>query len=155
LQDLTIAIDDPRAEDVQALVARHLAFANEHSPPEDVHALGLSGLTDEDVTFFTLRRDRELLGMGALRELDPAHGELKSMHTAVEARGEGLGAAMLTHLLAVARRRGYRRVSLETGSMAAFAPARRLYERAGFTSCEAFGDYNPSRNSTYMTLALD
>jgi len=77
------------------------------------------------------------------------------MHTRAESRGSGLGEAMLQHLLAVARERGYRRVSLETGSMEAFAPARRLYRRAGFTPCGPFGDYQPSRNSTFMTLALD
>lgn len=149
-----IAIDDPRAEDVRRLLERHLAFANEHSPREDVHALGVDGLVDPAVTFFGFRRDGELLGVGALKELDPRHAELKSMHTAEAARGEGLGRAMADHLVAVGRDRGYERVSLETGAQPAFAPARWLYARAGFTPCGPFGDYGPSANSVFMTLAL-
>jgi putative acetyltransferase len=132
-----------------------LAFANEHSPPEDVHALDLTGLLDGDVSFFSFRLDRELLGIGALKLLDENHAELKSMHTTEAARGRGVGRAMVEHLLGVARARGIRRVSLETGTMAAFAPARSLYARAGFEPCEPFGDYRPSPNSTYMTLWLD
>ena len=150
----TIAPDDPRAADVRALIARHLAFANEHSPPEDVHALDLTGLLDPDVSFFSYRLDGELLAVGALRALGPSHGELKSMHTVKAARGGGIGRAMLDHLLDVARARGMRRVSLETGTMAAFEPARRLYARAGFEPCEPFGDYFHSPNSTCMTREL-
>src|ERR1700678_1530913 len=150
-----IAPDDPRAGDVRALLRRHLDFARAASPPESVFALDTDGLLDPFVTFFGYRADGELLGIGALKELDSAHGELKSMHTAQAARGRGIGAAMVAHLLSVARGRGYQRVSLETGSMAEFAPARSLYERAGFRTCEAFGDYRPSRHSTFMTLRLD
>jgi putative acetyltransferase len=150
-----ISLDDPRASDVRALLERHLAFANEHSPPEDVHALDLTGLLDGDVSFFSFRRNRELLGIGALKLLDKHHAELKSMHTTEAARGRGIGRAMVEHLLGVARARGVRRVSLETGTMAAFAPARSLYARAGFEPSEPFDDYRPSPNSTYMTLWLD
>jgi putative acetyltransferase len=150
-----ISIDDPRAEDVRDLLERHLAFANLHTPPEDVHALDVDRLVDPGVTFFSFRRGGELLGVGALKRLDDDHAELKSMHTAEAARGRGVGRAMTDHLIAVARDRGFRRVSIETGSMAAFAPARSLYAGAGFTPCEPFGDYNPSRNSICMTLWLD
>src|SRR3954454_6956688 len=118
-----IAVDDPRRADIVALLERHLAFAHEHTPPEDVHALDLTGLLDPAVTFFSARRDGQLLAIGALRELDPRHGELKSMHTAAAARRAGLGRAMFDHLVAVARDRGYDRVSLETGTMDAFGPA--------------------------------
>jgi putative acetyltransferase len=149
-----ISIDDPRVSDVRYLLERHLAFANSHSPPEDVHALDVDGLLDPALTFFTLRRNNELLGVGALKQLDASHAELKSMHTAEAARGRGIGRAMVQHLLDVARARGFRRVSLETGSMPAFAPARSLYASAGFTPCGPFGDYRPSRNSTFMTLLL-
>jgi putative acetyltransferase len=149
-----ISIDDPRAEDVRALLERHLSFARLHSPPEDVHALDVDGLVDPGVTFFGYRSDGRLLGVGAIKRLDDSHAELKSMHTAEAARGLGIGRAMLDHLVAVARERGFRRVSIETGSMAAFAPARSLYTRAGFTACEPFGDYNPSRHSVFMTLAV-
>ena len=154
MSDGEISADDPRSADVRELLERHLEFANSHGPPEDVHALDLDGLLDPAVTFFSLRRDGELLGVGALKQLDGCHAELKSMHTAEAARGRGVGRAMVGHLIAVARDRGFRRLSLETGSMAAFAPARALYASAGFTQCEPFGDYSPSRNSTFMTLSL-
>lgn len=152
---LVIEADDPDAPDVRALLDRHLAFAHGNSPPEDVHALDSRGLQAADVTFFSARADGVLLGVGALRRLDPAHAEVKSMHTAEAARGKGVGRAMLEHLLAVARSRGCRRVSLETGTMAAFAPARALYVSAGFRPCEPFGPYFRSPNSVCMTLALD
>jgi len=149
-----IAIDDPRAADVRELLGRHLTFAHTHTPPEDVHALDLTGLLDPSVTFFSYRVSGTLLGVGALKELDSQHGELKSMHTAQEARGRGIGRAMLAHLLTVARERGYLRMSLETGTMSAFAAARTLYASAGFTPCEPFGDYTTSPSNTWMTLAL-
>ena len=149
-----ISVDDPRAADVRALLARHLAFANAHSPPEDVHALDVDGLLGPAVTFVSCRSDGVLLGVGALKRLDGDHAELKSMHVVEEARGRGVGRAILDHLLAVAREGGFRRVSLETGSMEAFAPARSLYESAGFAPCAPFGDYWDSPNSTCMTLSL-
>ncbi len=150
-----IAVDDPRRDDVRALVARHLAFADEVTPPGHVHALGADGLVDPAVTFFGARAGGDLIAIGALRELEPSHGEVKSMHTAVEHRGQGLASAMLEHLLAVARKRGYRRVSLETGTMAPFAPARALYTTRGFVPCEPFGEYTPNEHSVCMTRLLD
>jgi putative acetyltransferase len=149
-----IAEDSPEAPDVQALLARHLEFTTATSPPEDMHALGTDGLLDPAVTFFSFRRDGEVLGVGALKRLDGQHAELKSMHTVAAARGRGIGRAMVEHLIGVARERGYRRVSLETGSMAEFAPARALYASAGFLPCGPFGDYRLSRNSTFMTMVL-
>jgi putative acetyltransferase len=140
---------------VRALLDRHLAFAKSNSPPEDVHALEIDGLVDHAVTFFSYRVDGELFGVGALKQLDETHAELKSMHTAEEARRRGIGRAMVDHLVGVARDRGFRRVSLETGSTAAFAPARSLYERAGFGTCGPFGDYWLSPYSTFMTLSLE
>jgi putative acetyltransferase len=154
MDGVVIALDDPRAGDIRALLERHLAFAHQHSPIEDVHALDLDGLLDPAVSFYSARREQLLLGIGALKELDTAHGEVKSMHTAEEARGNGVGRAIVDHLLGVARSRGYRRVSLETGSMEAFLPARSLYERLGFTPCGPFAGYVDSPNSTFMTLAL-
>lgn len=154
MPDLVIAEDDAAAHDVRDLLAQHLRFAHEHSPPEDVYALDSEGLRRDDVTFFSARRNGALLGVGALRELDADHVELKSMHTLESARGEGLGRAMLQHLLAVARGRGYQRVSLETGTMDAFAPARSLYASVGFTPCAPFADYRVSANSVCMTLQL-
>jgi putative acetyltransferase len=149
-----IAPDDPRADDVRLLIARHLAFARSVTPPEDVHALDLDGLVEPGLSFFSYRVEGELLAIGALKHLDDEHAEVKSMHTAEEARGRGVGRAMLDHLLAVARERGYRRVSLETGAMDAFAPARALYRSAGFEPTGPFADYGPSENSAYMTRAL-
>jgi putative acetyltransferase len=151
---LVIGIDDPRVEDVYLLLQRHLSFASEHTPPEDVHALDLAGLLDPAVTLFSARRERQLLGIGALKELDRGHGELKSMHTAEAVRGQGVARAMVDHLLTVARRRGYRRVSLETGTMDAFGPARALYAAAGFTPCGPFDTYSLSASSAFMTVML-
>jgi enterochelin esterase family protein len=149
-----IAIDDPRAPDVRRLLATHLAFARAPTPPEDAHALDVDALCDPAVTFFSFRRDGVLLAVGALKRLDAEHAEVKSMHTVAAARGQGIGRRMIDHLIAVARDEGYRRVSLETGSMAEFAPARDLYARVGFEVCAPFGDYRASPNSTYMTLRL-
>ena len=146
-----IAADDPRAADVRALLERHLAFANDHSPPEDVHALDVDALVDPSITFVSYRVDGELLGVGALKDLGEGHGELKSMHTAVEARGRGVGSSVLAHLVALARSQGLTRLSLETGTPDAFAPARALYARHGFVECGPFGDYVLSDYSTFMT----
>jgi putative acetyltransferase len=140
---------------VRALLERHLTFALEVTPPEHSFALDVDGLLKEAITFFSYRADGELLGIGAIKELDPEHGEIKSMHTATTARGRGVGRAMLTHLLDVARARGYSRVSLETGTMEAFAPARALYSSAGFTSCEPFADYRRTEDNYFMTLTLN
>ena len=149
-----IAEDDPLRPDVTALLERHLGFAHEVTPAGHVHALDVHRLLDPSVTFFSARRDGELLGVGALRELDPSHGEVKSMHTAPAARRQGVGRAMVEHLLAVARARGYERVSLETGTMDAFAPARELYLAIGFVPCAPFGEYTANEHSVCMTLAL-
>jgi putative acetyltransferase len=149
-----IAIDDPHASDVRELLARHLDFARSHTPPEGVFALGADDLADPAVTFFSYRADGALLAVGALNRLGPRHAEIKSMHTAAAARGQGIGRAMVDHLLTVARERGFERVSLETGTMAAFAPARALYRSAGFVPSGPFGAYRESPTSTFMTLAL-
>lgn len=152
--EFVVGIDDPQSADVQALLAVHLSFANQHSPPEDVHALDITGLLADNVSFFSIRPDGELLGIGALKQLDEFPVELKSMHTAETVRGRGVGRAMVNHLVGVARARGCDRVSLETGSMAVFAPARALYASAGFEACEPFAEYGPSPNSVCMTLEL-
>jgi putative acetyltransferase len=152
--DGEISLDDPRAADVRRLLEAHLIFARGQTPPEDAHALDVDELTGPAVRFFSLRRDGALIAVGALKRLDAEHAEVKSMHTVVAERGRGAGRRMLEHLIAVARADGYRRLSLETGSMAAFAPARSLYAGAGFVECEPFADYRLSPNSTYMTLHL-
>ena len=149
-----VRIDEPEALDVRALLHEHLAFANRHSPPEDVHALDVTGLLAADVSFFSVREDGVLVGVGALKQIDEEHAEVKSMHTAAAARRRGAGQVMLDHLIAVARSRGCRRLSLETGSMRAFAPARALYSSRGFEACDPFVGYGPSPYSAYMTLDL-
>jgi putative acetyltransferase len=149
-----IGVDDPRRADVRALLAQHLAFARDVTPPEKVYALDLDGLLDRSITFFSLRDDGELLGVGALKELGPDHAEVKSMHTAAAARRRGVGRALLDHLLAVAAARGFRRVSLETGAGEAFEPARALYRSVGFVPCGAFGDYPTASSSAFMTRLL-
>ena len=126
--DLVITIEDPYASDVRVLIAAHLEFARVFTPSDHVHALPADGLVDPTVTLFGARSGGTLVGIGALKELDPGHGEIKSMHTAQSVRGQGVGRAMVEHLLATASDRGYRRVSLETGTMDAFAPARALYD---------------------------
>jgi putative acetyltransferase len=154
MDELVIAVDDPRRDDVRALLEQHLAFARSITPPEQVYALDLEGLLDPTITFFSIRADGELLGVGALKQLDPDHAEVKSMHTATAARRRGVGRAMVDHLLAVAAERGVSRVSLETGTTDAFGPARSLYAEAGFAPCAPFGDYEESPTSAFMTRSV-
>jgi putative acetyltransferase len=155
MDGLVIAVDDPRADDVQQLLRRHLDFAHDHTPLANVHALDVSGLLDPAVTLFSARDDEQLLAIGALRQLEDQHGEIKSMHTAAEARRRGVGRAMVEHLITVARERGYRRVSLETGTGEAFRPAQALYAAVGFGPCPPFGDYHVTPDNTFLALELD
>jgi putative acetyltransferase len=150
-----ITADEPRRPDVRALLDRHREFSLAQTPPEHSFALDVAGLLDPAVTLFSFRADGSLLGIGAIRCLDAHHAEIKSMHVAEEARGRGIGRAMLAHLLGVACAEGYRRVSLETGTTAAFAPARALYRSAGFVPCGSFAGYQPSEDNLFMTVELD
>ena len=149
-----IVRDDVSDPKVLALVELHLRSAFENSPPGAVFALDLSGLRDSAVTLWTAWDGEELLGMGALKQLDAAHGEIKSMRTAPKQLRRGVAATMLDHLLGEARARGYRRISLETGSTEAFTAARALYERTGFTETGPFADYTDTGFSRYYTMAL-
>jgi len=151
---MRIRVDDLSGDAVRQLLAEHLHSMTLHSPPESIHALDLTGLRAPDVTFWTAWLGDELLGCGALKELDPGHGEIKSMRTATPHLRRGVGRAMLDFILAEARRRGYRRLSLETGSAAAFEPARRLYASAGFTYCQPFAGYVEDPYSQFMTRGL-
>ncbi len=140
--------------DVLELARTHRAWALEHSPPQDVHAVTAEALLEPGLTLLTARGDDGgLLGMGALRELDLEHGELKAMHVRETARGRGVGRAMVLGLVDAAEQRGYRRLSLETGTMDAFAAARSLYAGMGFTTCAPFGEYVTSPSSVCMTLS--
>ena len=154
IEGLEIAEDDLSGTDVQALVALHLGGMHAESPSCKVHALPLDKLRQPGVTFYTARIHDDLAAMGAIKHLDAAHGELKSMRAAPEWRGRGVGEAMLVHLLTVARARGYSRVSLETGRTEAFAPAVALYRKYGFQECDAFAGYVVDDFSQCLSLAL-
>ncbi len=149
-----IRVDDPRRGQASRLLAEHLAGVAVHSPPESVHALGIEALCAPEITFWTAWDDDELLGCGALLELDSKHGEIKSMRTASQHLRRGVASSLVRHIIQEARRRSYGRLSLETGSMDAFAPARALYARFGFAFCAPFADYGPDPNSVFMTLEL-
>jgi putative acetyltransferase len=144
-------LTDPR---IVALLQTHLEMMHSITPSESVYALDLTGLQRSDISFYAAWDGDALLGVGALRELDAAHGEVKSMHTAAAMRGRGVATALLAHILAEARRRGYARISLETGSSDAFANVRRLYAAGGFRPCGSFGDYSYDPHSAYLTLEL-
>ena len=155
LADEEIAVDDPRRPDVRALLDRHREFALAQTPPEHSFALDPDGLLDPAITLFSYRACGSVLGIGAIKRLGPDHAEIKSMHTVAAARGRGIGRAMLIHLLGVARARGFRRVSLETGTTAAFSPARAMYQSAGFVPCGPFAGYQPSQDNLFMTLEFE
>ena len=151
---MNIRLDDLSGPEVQALLAAHLRGMHDHSPPQSVHALDLEGLRAPDIAFWSAWDEGELLGCGALKELDPAHGEIKSMRTAEAHLGKGVASALVEHILDVARHRGYSRLSLETGSGPAFEPAHRLYLKYGFEFCGPFGDYTNDPFSRFMTRRL-
>jgi len=152
---MRIERDDLQRPEVLALLREHLTNMYELSPPESVHALDISGLQGPDITFWTVWDGSELLGCGALKELDATHGEVKSMRTPARQRRRGAGRAILTHIVAEARARGYKRLSLETGSLDAFKPAQKLYESFGFVYCGPFAAYELDPYSTFMSLELE
>lgn len=149
---LVVAVDDPRAADVRALIETHFNISRDITPEGFSFALGADDLTGPGMSFFTARRDGVLLAMAALKRLDDTHAELKSMHTVAAARGQGIGRAVLEHILEFAAGHGFRRVSLETGTSTDYGPARALYRSAGFEACGPFGDYAASPHNTFMTL---
>ena len=151
---LSIVQDDLSSAEVAALLGEHLAGMALHSPPESIHALDLEGLRSPEITFWTAWDRSELLGCGALKELDPHHGEIKSMRTARAHLGRGVASAILRHLIDEAVRRSYARLSLETGSGPAFEPAHALYRKFGFACCGPFADYGDDPFSRFMTLEL-
>ena len=151
---MEIIVDDLSCREVHELLGEHLRNMHLHSPLESVHALDLDGLRQPGITFWSVWEVGELLGCGALKELDAAHGEIKSMRTAAAHLRKGVARRMLAHILAEARSRGYRRLSLETGSGEAFRPARTLYESFGFAYCGPFDGYVDDGFSVFMTLEL-
>ena len=151
---MKIEIDDLTRPAIHALLNEHLRNMHALGPPESVHALDLDALRRPEITFWTAWDGPLLLGCGALLELSRTFGEVKSMRTPEAHRRTGAGRALLQHIIGVARSRGYERLSLETGSVAAFNPAHCLYSSAGFTVCGPFGAYAEDPNSVFMTLAL-
>jgi putative acetyltransferase len=149
-----IRVDDLSGPEIARLLQEHMRSMRQLSPPESVHALPLEALRQPGITFWSVWRDAELLGCGALKELDARHGEIKSMRTASRHLRKGVAARLMRHILEVAQQRAYRRLSLETGSMAAFEPARSLYARFGFQPCGPFADYVDDPNSVFMTREL-
>ena len=146
-----IELDDLSRPEIAELLKEHMAHMFLITPRESVHALPIEGLRSPDITFWSVWENGELLGCGALKELNPQHGEIKSMRTASAHLRKGVARAVVYHIIAEAKRRGYRRLSLETGSMAAFEPARQLYLASGFSYCEPFADYVNDPNSVFMT----
>lgn len=144
-------LDDPR---VQEILHAHVRNARAGTAPGSAHALDLDGLKAPDITFWSAWDGDAVVGIGALRQLSPLHGEIKSMHTVRARRRRGIGSTMLRHIVDAARARGMTRLSLETGSWADFDPARALYRRHGFVECRPFGHYHEDPNSIFMTLDL-
>ncbi|MDN3922860.1 GNAT family N-acetyltransferase [Roseateles violae] len=152
---MKIELDDLSRPQIHALLNEHLQSMYELSPPESVHALDLSKLRRPEISFWSVWDGEQLLGCGALKELDKRHGEIKSMRTPQQLRRRGAGRAVLSHIVAVARERGYERLSLETGPAdGGFEAAHRLYRSFGFEDCGPFADYKPDPFSVFMTLAL-
>ena len=151
---MQIRIDDLRGPEIQQLLQEHLHSMTLYSPPESIHALDFDELRRPEVTFWSAWEQGELLGCGALLELEPLHGEIKSMRTARAHQRKGVARAMLAHIIGEAQRRGYARLSLETGTNAAFTPARELYASCGFSYCGPFAQYVPDPYSVFMTRTL-
>ncbi|CAM4437691.1 GNAT family N-acetyltransferase [Paenibacillus xylanexedens] len=151
---MEIKVDDLSGIQVKDLIAEHLQGMAGDSPPESIHALNLDGLKKPEITFWCAWEAGDLMGCGAMKELNPEHAELKSMRTASAHLRKGVARKMLAHIMDVAVERGYKRISLETGSMDSFIPARKLYEDFGFEYCEPFADYILDPNSTFMTKKI-
>lgn len=151
---MQIRIDDLTGPEIAAFLEEHIRDMRAVSPPDSKHALDLDGLRNADITFWTVRDESGLIACGAFKRLDAEHAEVKSMRTAASCRGKGVASRLLQHMLDEARRRGYRRLSLETGSMPFFEPARRLYETFGFDYCAPFAGYRDDPNSVFMTRIL-
>lgn len=152
---MDIRIDDVRSQEVIELIREHLEAMAPTAPPESRHALDLDGLRGPDITFWAVWDGVELAGIGALKRLSQTHAEIKSMRTAKPYLRRGVASHLLSHIVREAKSRGYSQLSLETGSMAYFQPARALYASFGFAPCAAFGDYLEDPNSVFMTLTID
>jgi putative acetyltransferase len=151
---MQISEEHPLTPDLSLLFDRHTADMHADTPPESIHMMDKGALAAPGIRFFVLRDGGVPLAMGAVKRIDDAHAEIKSMHVLTEARGRGLSKAMLDHLIAAARADGFQRLSLETGVQPTFVAARALYARAGFDECGPFEGYGPDPNSVFMTKML-
>lgn len=151
---MEIRVDDLSGPEIAALLTEHLECMAQVSPPESRHALNLDGLRQSGVTFWTAWTDTQLAGCGALKEIDATHGEVKSMRTATTHLRKGVAQQLLQYIIGEAKKRGYQRLSLETGSMAYFKPAHELYRKAGFKECAPFGNYKLDPNSVFFTREI-
>lgn len=151
---MEIKKDDLTGKEIAELIREHLHGMSLISPPESIHALNLEQLRKPEITFWSAWEGKALLGCGALKELDAFHGEVKSMRTSSLHLRKGVARQILQYIINQAKCRGYQRLSLETGSMAAFEPARKLYASFGFQYCRPFSDYFEDPNSVFMTLEL-
>lgn len=151
---MEIKIDDLTDPGIADFLEEHINDMKSVSPPESKHALDLEALKKPDVTFWSVWQKGKIVGCGAIKELEGAHGEIKSMRTCASMRGTGIAAFLLNHIITEAKLRGYDRVSLETGSMSFFEPARKLYSKFGFSFCQPFAEYKPDPNSVFMELKL-
>ncbi|TQS28336.1 GNAT family N-acetyltransferase [Microbispora sp. KK1-11] len=151
---MRIVEDDLSGPQIAEFLREHVREMRAITPLESKHALDLDGLRTPEVTFWSVLDGDTVVGCGALKRLDPAHAELKSMRTAAARKRSGIASLLLEHIIAEARRMGFTRLSLETGSADFFLPARRLYEKFGFGYCEPFADYRPDPHSVFMTRLL-
>ncbi|WP_338674832.1 GNAT family N-acetyltransferase [Streptomyces sp. SCSIO 30461] len=151
---MKIATDDLSGPEIAGFLDEHVQQMRSISPPESKHALDLDALRKPEITFWSVRDGDTLVGCGALKKLDAGHAELKSMRTMAARKRSGIASVLLEHIITEAERMGFTRLSLETGTAEFFLPARKLYEKFGFTHCEPFADYRPDPNSTFMTREL-
>ena len=151
---MKIVIDDLTGPEIAAFLQEHIEDMRATSPPESKHALDLEGLRKPEIAFWSVYDEDKLIACGALKKLTNEHAEVKSMRTSSIARGKGVASKLLQHLLNEARAHGYQKLSLETGAMQFFAPARALYTKFGFEPCLPFSDYKEDPNSVFMQIAL-
>lgn len=151
---LSIQIDDPCSLEITKLLQTHLELMAKNTPGNSGHALRLDALNSPEITLWSAKIDNILLGCVALKQLSNTHGEIKSMHIAEKYRNHGVARALLTHIIKESKQRGYKKLSLETGTSEAFAPSRSLYKKFGFEHCEPFGNYINDPFSYCMTRSV-
>ena len=151
---LQIHVDDLSGPEIAVFLEEHIRDMRAVSPPESKHALDLEGLRRPEITFWSAWSDGRIVGCCALKRLDATHGEVKSMRVAKDQRGQGIGATLVALIIGEAKARGFVRLSLETGAMPFFEPARSLYRRCGFEACGPFASYRDDPNSVFMTLKI-